>query len=122
MYSNLTSSLAVSMRRLVVNPKGYTFSDGTFLPSGTLLLFPSNAIHLDEKNFTNPTEFDGFRFSKIRAGDKEDSPRHQMVNTNATNLSFGMGKHACPGRFVLTVLFQDVLDSLLIFSLIPLVP
>lgn len=93
---NLTS---FSMRRLVVNPKGYTFSDGTFLPSGTLLLFPSNAIHLDEKNFTNPTEFDGFRFSKIRAGDKEDSPRHQMVNTNATNLSFGMGKHACPGRF-----------------------
>lgn len=89
----------VSMRRTVIHPSGFTFSDGTHLPKGTLVLVATAAIHLDEKNFVNPAEFDGMRFAKMReGGEREDSARHQMVNTNGTNLSFGNGRHACPGR------------------------
>lgn len=115
-----------SSRRVVRAPSGFMFTDGTFLPRGTTLYIASNAVHWDEKYYGEGVrEFDGFRFSRMRdeldckegAGSaskegaglaakegagpasKEGFGMHQMTHTTATNLTFGNGRHACPGRF-----------------------
>ncbi len=50
----------------------FTFSNGVAVPAGTEVAIPSSATHRDERVFTNPDVFDGFRFAKNREseGDK----------------------------------------------------
>jgi cytochrome P450 len=61
---------------------------------------PSAAIYLDSEYYPSSSNFDGFRSQKLRASGKAaDIARNQFVTTNETNLGFGYGKHACPGRF-----------------------
>ena len=86
----------VSMRRIVREP--FTFSDGTYLPKGTYIAVPSNAIHLDESNYPDPTSFVPFRFAdKVK---KESTGRKVDLTATSTDfLLFGHGRHACPGRF-----------------------
>jgi len=72
----------------------YTFSDGTFIPKGTLVQCVAQATQSDEDLY-GPTakSFDGFRFSKMR----EDEGQHwkfSMVSTNLEYLVFGHGKNA----------------------------
>jgi cytochrome P450 len=43
-------------------------------------------------------EFDGFRFSNIRAMEGKEN-KHQLATSSADSLSWGYGSHACPGRF-----------------------
>ncbi|KAJ6470562.1 cytochrome P450 [Mycena vitilis] len=87
---------AVVMMREVV--KDFTFSDGTTVPAGTLLAVPILAEHHDEANYTNADVFDPFRFSKMREQAGEGI-KHHMVTPSPDFLSFGLGRHACPGRF-----------------------
>ena len=83
------------MLRMVHEP--FTFSDGTYLPKGTLVAVPSYAIHLDESNYPNPTSFQPFRFAEKA----EETPGRKvdMTATSTDFLVFGYGRHACPGRF-----------------------
>ncbi|KAJ7246815.1 cytochrome P450 [Mycena haematopus] len=91
---------AVNINRIVVNPNGYTFSDGTHIPQGTFLAAATHATHHDGENYENPDEFDGFRFAKMRGGEEDrGSIKFQMVAPDVKYLSFGLGRHACPGRF-----------------------
>jgi len=76
----------------------YTFSDGTVIPRGVEVVVPANAIQMDNANYANATEFDGFRFAGLREEDGEGT-KHQMVNASSTFLAFGLGKSTCPGRF-----------------------
>lgn len=73
--------------------KPYTLSNGTFLPAGTFVSVASRAIHFDDANYSNPEEFDGFRFAHIRE-EEGQSAKHQMVATATDYLPFGHGKHA----------------------------
>lgn len=80
--------------------KGITLSNGQCIPPGVTIEVPSAAVYLDEKNYPSADEFDGFRAYKARASGKAaDIARNQFVTTNETNLNFGYGAHACPGRF-----------------------
>ncbi|KAF2268140.1 cytochrome P450 monooxygenase-like protein [Lojkania enalia] len=80
--------------------KGITLSNGQYLPPGVTIEIPSYAIYRDEQHYPSSSAFDGFRFSKLRAsGTGADHARNQFVSTNETNLGFGYGRHACPGRF-----------------------
>ncbi|KAJ7162735.1 cytochrome P450 [Mycena crocata] len=91
---------AVNINRIVVNPAGYTFSDGTHIPTGTFLAAATHATHHDELNYENPDVFDGFRFANMRGDDEQrGSIKYQMVAPDVKYLSFGLGRHACPGRF-----------------------
>jgi cytochrome P450 len=46
-------------------------------------------------------EFDGFRFSDIReAAVGFDTIRHQMVHTTPEHVTFGHGRHSCPGSYI----------------------
>ncbi|KXH26760.1 hypothetical protein CSAL01_00306 [Colletotrichum salicis] len=77
-----------------------TLSDGTFIPSGTKLEFPTFAIHRDGKFFDNAAEFDGFRFLKFARKDM---------------LGWGLCKTAwaCPGRFLADIEIKLVVAFIL---------
>jgi cytochrome P450 len=79
--------------------KPIDLSDGTHLPRGTKLLSPLAGISHDERYFPNPETFDALRFYRMRQESDEASNRWQFTSINETNLNFGAGKHACPGRF-----------------------
>ncbi|KAI9465137.1 cytochrome P450 [Lactarius psammicola] len=83
--------------RLALRP--FTFSNGVTVPAGTIITVPIIVIHADGENFPNPDEFDGFRFAKLRERDGDAMTRHQATSTSAECLTFGYGRHACPGRF-----------------------
>ena len=68
--------------------KAFTFSDGTRIPSGTLLACATTSIHTDEGYYVNSTKFDPFRFSTMREGDGEGI-KHQLVVTSPDYLGFG---------------------------------
>ncbi|KAF2244714.1 cytochrome P450 [Trematosphaeria pertusa] len=86
----------LSPQRLALTP--LTLSDGTNIPAGTHLAFPSSALFTDSSVVPNPDTFDGFRSYRQRLQPGE-STRHLMVSTNRNHLYFGYGKQACPGRF-----------------------
>ncbi|KAF7792531.1 hypothetical protein EIP86_003572 [Pleurotus ostreatoroseus] len=86
----------VALKRMVI--QDLTLCDGTFLPAGTIFVTPVHAMHSDEDNYTNPDDFDPWRFSNIRATEGEDL-KHHYVSTSTDYISFGLGRHACPGRF-----------------------
>ncbi|KAI9447172.1 cytochrome P450, partial [Lactarius psammicola] len=86
----------VALFRLALRP--FTFSNGVTVPAGTLIAAPIGAIHRDGEAFSNPEEFDGFRFAKLRERDG-NVVACQALSTSAENLTFGYGRHACPGRF-----------------------
>ncbi|KAJ7356463.1 cytochrome P450 [Mycena albidolilacea] len=103
-----------SIARKVIHPDGFTFSDRTFLPTGSFLQVPVRPVHLDPDNFVNPHVFDGFRFYNMQS---ESAPeegkarfKQYMVTTEPTHLAFGHGKHACPGRWLKTMLAYIVLN------------
>ncbi|KAJ7760789.1 cytochrome P450 [Mycena olivaceomarginata] len=87
---------AVGVLRQVM--KDFTFSDGTTVPAGTLIGVAILSEHHDETNYTNAGVFDGFRFSRMREQAGEGI-KHQMVTPTPDYLFFGLGRHACPGRF-----------------------
>jgi len=61
---------------------------------------PSQAVYLDSAHYPKSDQFDGFRHYKLRYGGMaSEHARNQFVTSNETNLGFGYGKHACPGRF-----------------------
>ncbi|KAI5458415.1 cytochrome P450 [Mariannaea sp. PMI_226] len=79
--------------------KPISLSDGTYLPAGTKVIAPQAGISRDERYFPDPERFDALRFYHMRQDSDEASNRFQFTSLNDTNINFGAGKHACPGRF-----------------------
>ena len=93
--------------------------DGTALPQGTLVLAPSDAISFDPNFYPDPGRFDGLRFYKLRqqadeSGRVGDKVRHQFVATGKTQVQFGLGRHACPGRWFAGHVIKMVVASVLL--------
>lgn len=75
-----------------------TLKDGTHIPKGALLLAPAAAVSHDPTVYDRPEDFDGLRFYKLRQlVDNEN--KFQFTSTSNTQLHFGSGRHACPGRW-----------------------
>lgn len=89
------NTATASMNRRVEAPM--TLSDGTHLPKGVFIGFSTYDMR-DGDVFKNPHEFNGRRFLDLRAQPGQAN-RWQFVTTTPEYLSFGHGKHACPGRF-----------------------
>lgn len=91
------NSCTVTFERLVT--KDYTLRDGFFVPAGTQIGVPTQAISMDPEVYPNPEEFDGFRFAKLRSSDGPNTARLVYAASNLESMAFGYGRHACPGRF-----------------------
>lgn len=74
-----------------------SLSDGLFLPSGTSIAVSSH-LHWDESTYQDPETWDAWRFYNMR---QEPGKEHssQLVSTSPEHMGFGIGTHACPGRF-----------------------
>jgi len=112
----ISTFMSHGMDRMVVDPKGVTMSDGLHLPQGTRIGTSTYSIHHDNNVYENAKTYDAFRFSRVRAGAAKSSTANGAMNkeylakvleaknlstvtTSDTFLSFGHGRHACPGRF-----------------------
>lgn len=73
--------------------KDVTFSDGTYIPEGTIVAAATASTHHDDKNYEDAGVFDPFRFSKLREQEGEIT-KHHYVSTSSTDIGFGHGKHA----------------------------
>ncbi|KAI1820250.1 cytochrome P450 monooxygenase [Xylaria intraflava] len=93
---------AVTAARTVMDDS-FTFHDGLTLPKGTRIAFAIGAIQKDERFVENPQTFDGYRFMpgtrKQEGRDVNSTESVSAATVTPTNLVFGYGKHACPGRF-----------------------
>ncbi|KAI0881093.1 ent-kaurene oxidase [Annulohypoxylon maeteangense] len=131
--SQRLSGNVTSFIRKVMKP--IDLSDGTHLPAGTSLLAPMAGVAIDARYYSNPDVFDGLRFWKLRQQPQsqpqstssspttpsptDDPPtnpngRWQFTSISDAAMNFGLGKHACPGRFFASCEIKMVLAYLLL--------
>ncbi|KAI1144992.1 cytochrome P450 [Nemania diffusa] len=93
---------ATGCSRLVVD-ENFTFSNGLTVKKGTRLTFPIMAIMKENERLASPSEFDAYRFLKLRdvphSDDAGTEYQWAASSISPANLMFGYGKHACPGRY-----------------------
>ena len=89
----------VTFGRLLHHP--LTLSSNITIPAGTIIGVPAYAIAHDQAFFPSPSDFRPFRFVPDHPSSSSSSSggTAQFVTTNASNLMWGYGKHACSGRF-----------------------
>ncbi|KAJ7023057.1 cytochrome P450 [Mycena alexandri] len=93
--------------------KDFTFSNGIVIPAGASVSVATHHMHNDQRFYPEPEVFKGFRFYDMMTF-KDGKPSHQMLTTSADYLSFGYGRHACPGRFFAVNMFKIVMAHLLL--------
>ena len=101
----------VSFNRIALTP--ITLSTGLEIPAGTHLSAASRNILFDPDVTPNPEVFDGLRYYNMRQQTNE-SHKHQFSSADGTNLYFGAGRNACPGRFFASMTLKLLLAYLLI--------
>ena len=74
-------------------------SDGTALPKGASIMVPTIGNMRNGQVYSNPNEFDPWRFFRMWQN-KESEARAQLTTPTADHMGFGLGQHACPGRFM----------------------
>ena len=74
-----------------------TSMSSVFIPRGTMLTANVVEAHSSREAWGEDVEqFDPYRFMKM---EKESGRKIGIVTTSPNSLSFGHGRHACPGRF-----------------------
>ncbi|KUI56015.1 Ent-kaurene oxidase [Cytospora mali] len=86
--------------------KTFTLSNGQVIPAGCIIEVPAYGLSMDDQFNENPEEFDAFRSYRAReqeglagASKAGAAAANQFVTVSPSNLTFGYGRHACPGRF-----------------------
>ncbi|KAI6043533.1 cytochrome P450 [Pisolithus marmoratus] len=84
-------------------------SDGTMIPKGTVVSFPMYAIHHDQDIYEDPDVFDPLRFVRLEDTRQDPDSRFQLVSVSRESLTFGLGKMACPGKYLAAVVMKSML-------------
>lgn len=84
--------------------KPVVLSTGQLIPKGAIIMVSSLGAMNDPDTIDAPDRFDPFRWYNIR--EAATGPNkvtvgalNQVVTVSPNNLTFGYGRHACPGRF-----------------------
>jgi cytochrome P450 len=83
----------------------FTLSNGQVIPAGVNIEIPAVAVNSDDELFPDADKFDPLRFYRLRqqaregGGSTESAALNQFVSVSQNSLTFGYGRHACPGRF-----------------------
>ncbi|KAF9879230.1 cytochrome p450 [Colletotrichum karsti] len=80
-----------------------TLANGLRIPKGARIALPTGAINMDSQFFEDPETFDGFRYYRLRMESEEARKSSQMVTVGKKDLTWGYGRHACPGRYIAEV-------------------
>ncbi|KAF6833551.1 ent-kaurene oxidase [Colletotrichum plurivorum] len=97
---------AGSFQRKVL--KDIRLPNGQEIPAGNVIEIPAGGVNLDDELFPNAEEFDALRFYNLRQAKEEAGTgakaaevvaQNQFVSVGTSHLTFGYGRHACPGRF-----------------------
>ncbi|KAH8672567.1 putative cytochrome P450 [Tricladium varicosporioides] len=102
------------MRRVMVD--NLWTEDGILLPKHADVSILAYPAHTDPNSFVDPLKFDPFRFARLRekvALQGENGSSLSFVSTGATNLQFGHGRQACPGRFPLDFMLKMMIAYIL---------
>lgn len=98
-----------SFQRLAM--RDFELDDGTFVPRGTFLALDASQGYLDGEQWKDPGVFDPLRFYRLRQAEGAQNS-HLFVTSNPQHMSWGQGKHTCPGRkFALLVVLWHVIQS-----------
>ncbi|KAH7374568.1 ent-kaurene oxidase [Plectosphaerella cucumerina] len=112
---------AASFHRKVLKP--FQLSTGEFIPKGVIIEVPAASISSDDGVFEDADKFDALRFYKLRQLKKEQTSgvkaaetvaNSQFVSVSESSLTFGYGRHACPGRFFAANEIKMILANLLL--------
>ncbi|KAF4822356.1 Cytochrome P450 monooygenase 1 [Colletotrichum tropicale] len=87
---------AVGLGRRVMSE--VRLQDGTLLPKESGIAVSAEKMW-DPEIYQNPRDFDGYRFLRMREASEQGEKTAQLVSTSPEHLGFGLGIHACPGRF-----------------------
>ncbi|KAF4333880.1 ent-kaurene oxidase [Fusarium beomiforme] len=90
-----------------------TLPDGTFVPKGTKLEINTCSIHKDHELYESPEEFDGLRFHKWRKAPGKKK-KYMYSSSGIDDLSWGFGRHACPGRYLSAINIKLIMAELLL--------
>ncbi|KJA15634.1 hypothetical protein HYPSUDRAFT_148807, partial [Hypholoma sublateritium FD-334 SS-4] len=104
--SRLKGFSALVLHRKVMSPDGFKFHDGLTIPQGTHIAAASCIVNLCADTFENPSTFDGMRFARAQEEADDVSMKQQLTSPALNNLFYGVGKHACPGRFLMTFIIK----------------
>ena len=85
--------------------------EGWRAPKGALISIDMHSVHHDPSIYSDPNTYDPFRFSRPKeeeeeeAGDvsKKEIKNTGLITTSDIFLSFSHGRHACPGRFFVSM-------------------
>lgn len=99
--------------RQVVKPGGLTTPDGVYLPEGTHVHSIVKDMQRDVDIFgANAGEFDPLRHYNMSSIGRQS--QKSAVHISPDFLPWGLGKHACPGRFFAVHVMKLMLGHLLI--------
>jgi cytochrome P450 len=73
-------------------------SDGVRIPKGKYTAFSSIGTDFNPEYYPNPYTYKPWRFADLRKQPGNEN-KYRFVTTSQESISFGHGKHACPGRF-----------------------
>ncbi|PVF95398.1 putative cycloheximide-inducible protein CIP70 [Serendipita vermifera] len=94
--------------------KPFTFSNGVTVPVGSTISCPLYALHFDDDIYHDANQFDGFRFLETKEHQEKVEARKTMYTTSKIYMTFGHGRHACPGRFFASLELKAVMASLVL--------
>ena len=74
--------------------RDFTFSDGTFIPKGTMVVSTVLGIQNDPAHFEDPHIFNPWRFYDTRERAEMGSSKNDFTSPSPEIHAFGYGRHA----------------------------